>query len=120
MNWEKERDALLARTMEFVQSVAGMKENVRPEVRSDSARRYEMATTTPLRIAEPPADSPPVGIQLSRPRISSDFQREIQQRVASFRAHQERFSRERAEYFNATLARLRAAIEEAGPPRIGK
>lgn len=121
MNWEKERDALLARTKAFVQSVAGKKENVRPEVRSDAARRYaEIAPIAPLRIAEPPAGRPPVGMQLSRPRISSDFQREIQERVASFRAHQERFSRERAEYFNTTLARLRAAIDEAGPPRIGK
>ena len=44
----------------------------------------------------------------------------MQDRIESFRKHQERFNRERAEYFNATLARLRAAIDEAGPPTLGK
>ena len=34
-----------------------------------------------------------------------------QARVANFRAHQQRFNRERAEYFSATVTKLRAAIE---------
>jgi hypothetical protein len=40
---------------------------------------------------------------------------EIRARVAGFRAHQERFNRERENYFAATLARLRAAIEDMSP-----
>jgi hypothetical protein len=32
-------------------------------------------------------------------------------RVANFRAHQQRFNREREEYFSATLTKLRTAIE---------
>ena len=36
--------------------------------------------------------------------------------IAAFRAHQERFNRERHEYFNATLARLRAEINELPEP----
>jgi hypothetical protein len=43
---------------------------------------------------------------------------EIRARVASFRAHQERFLREREEYFATTLARLRAAMKD-WPPRPG-
>jgi hypothetical protein len=128
MNWQRERDALLARTRAFVQSVALKKENAGPEVRPDTGRRHveadrrhvESEVTAPLRLAEPSAASLPAGVQLSRPKIRSDFQREIQERIESFRKHQERFNRERAEYFNATLARLRAAIDEAGPPRLGK
>jgi hypothetical protein len=37
-------------------------------------------------------------------------------RVANFRAHQQRFNREREEYFSATLTRLRAAIEKDSAP----
>jgi hypothetical protein len=40
----------------------------------------------------------------------SDFRAEVQTRIVSFRAHQERFDREREEYFTATLAKARAAI----------
>lgn len=48
--------------------------------------------------------------------LQRDMQTEIRTRVASFRAHQERFRRERQEYFSATLARLRASINETTPP----
>jgi hypothetical protein len=72
---------------------------------------------------EPPkvaAESP--SAPLRRPIVQSEMASEIRARVASFRAHQERFSREREEYFAATLSRLRAAIKDAPPPppRPGK
>jgi hypothetical protein len=128
MSWQRERDALLARTRAFVQSVALKKESAGPEVRSDASRRHvEMEVTAPRRevtaprrLAEPPAGSLPPGVQLARPKIPSEVRREMQDRIESFRKHQERFNRERAEYFNATLARLRAVIDEAGPPPLGK
>src|SRR5437660_3944579 len=126
MNWERERDALLARTLEFVQTVARKKENARPGVRSDDVGRHverrhvDMVPPAPLRIAEPTADNPPPGAPLSRPKIPSDLQREFRDRIEGFRKHQERFNRERAEYFNATLARLRAAIDEGAALRIDK
>ena len=126
MNWERERDALLARTLEFVQTVARKKENARPGVRSDDVGRHverrhvDMVPPAPLRIAEPTADNPPPGAPLSRPKIPSDLQREFRDRIEGFRRHQERFNRERAEYFNATLARLRAAIDEGAAPRTDK
>jgi hypothetical protein len=127
MSWQRERDALLARTRAFVQSVALRKENAGPQVRSDAGigsdadrRHVETEVTAPRRLAEPPAGSLPPGVQLARPKIPSEVRREIQDRIESFRKHQERFNRERAEYFNATLARLRAAIDEAGPPPLGK
>ena len=134
MSWQRERDALLARTRAFVQSVALRKENAGPQVRSDAGirsdagrRHVEMEVTAPRRevtaprrLAEPPAGSLPPGVQLARPKIPSEVRREMQDRIESFRKHQERFNRERAEYFNATLARLRAVIDEAGPPPLGK
>lgn len=42
-----------------------------------------------------------------------EMQDEIRARIAKFRAHQERFNKERQEYFAATLARLRASIERS-------
>jgi hypothetical protein len=48
--------------------------------------------------------------------VSSDFRAEVQARVASFRAHQERFNREREEYFSTTLAKVRAALGEDFAP----
>jgi len=45
---------------------------------------------------------------------------EIRARIAGFRAHQERFNREREEYFSQTLARLKAEINEMPPPRAEK
>jgi hypothetical protein len=42
--------------------------------------------------------------------LQRDMQSEIRARVASFRAHQERFNRERQEYFSSTLAKLRASM----------
>jgi hypothetical protein len=128
MNWQRERDALVARTMAVVQSVALKKESAGPQVRSDLGRRHVETevtaplreVTAPLRLAEPPADRLPPGVQLSRPQVPGEVRREIQDRVENFRKHQARFNRERAEYFNATLARLRAAIDDAGPPRLGK
>jgi hypothetical protein len=131
MSWKKERDALIAQTMAFVQSVAGKREemshlvggfapapvaelpalpeldlSLRPAPRS-------IASIEPVRIAEvPPAAASPT----PRPIAPSDMASEIRARVASFRAHQERFNREREQYFSATLERLRAAIKDANPP----
>jgi hypothetical protein len=67
----------------------------------------EIVTSSP---AAPPKDVQ-VSIQIPRTVVSSDVRTEIQARVANFRAHQQRFNRERAEYFSATLTKLRTAIE---------
>jgi len=53
---------------------------------------------------------------LARKFDQDSMSSEIRARIAAFRAHQERFNRERHEYFNATLARLRAEINELPEP----
>nr|WP_246175608.1 hypothetical protein [Bradyrhizobium paxllaeri] len=45
-----------------------------------------------------------------------DFQAEIRARVANFRAHQERFNREREAYCSATMAKVHASLREGEPP----
>ena len=73
----------------------------------------EAAPVDPVKTIEPPPSA-----FLPLPIVHSEVQDEIRARIASFRAHQERFNRERADYFSATLARLRAAIDETPTPRV--
>jgi hypothetical protein len=125
MDWKKERDLLIAQTMAFVQSVAGPKPDAEPSVAARLNVKANLEATpdvetAPLETAKMHAEeilspTPPgdvsVGIQIPRMIVASDVRSEIQARVADFRAHQQRFNRERAEYFSATLTKLRAAIE---------
>ena len=137
MKWMRERDSLIAQTMAFVQTVTGKKEDAAPQVRIDAAKSdFEIASLDAMRnaldIVEPPKEvlkralketvqaAPPRSVQPARPIVPSELQNEIRSRIANFRAHQERFNRERAEYFNATLTRLRAALDEARAANIGK
>jgi hypothetical protein len=146
MDWKKERDALIAQTFAFVQSVTGRTEETArreapmaaapvPPPPEASAALSEAATieTPPIALApiqsEPfaadPADPAPAApveplegsysAALSTPTFQSGVKAEIQARIDSFRALQDRFRRERAEYCSATLQRLRATIEAPLP-----
>jgi len=59
---------------------------------------------------------------VARPDLREDFQSEIRARIASFRAHQERFNREREAYCTATMAKVHAVLKqgELPPPRLDK
>ncbi|MBV8926137.1 MAG: hypothetical protein JOZ74_12290 [Bradyrhizobium sp.] len=134
MSWKKERDLLIAETMAFVQSVTGGREETG---RANGAFASGPAAESPalgeldlkLRPAPKPvapiervgsAEVSPAAVPAPRPIVPSEFTSEIRARVANFRAHQERFNREREQYFSATLERLRAAINEVTPPRPDK
>ncbi len=138
MEWVRERDLLIAQTLAFVQSVTARQLEAEADtrrrkasVRIDapkidalkiSAVKIEAVQVDPVQIdaiqidavkaAEPPANTR-FGLQTPVPAprasLSSDLRSEIESRVASFRMHQQRFDRERAEFFSATLARMRAA-----------
>ena len=110
MKWMKERDLLIAQTMAFVQSVTGNKPDAAAELRQTAIEAAPVeAVRYALETVEPPA-LPQKDIQIPRPRIPSDIRAEIESRVASFRAHQERFHRERDAYCSATLARIHTAV----------
>jgi hypothetical protein len=132
MSWKKDRDSLIAQTMAFVQSVAGRREEAgRPDAGFAATRRElpvlrlldeadagpapeALSPLEPLKVAElplPPGKPAPV----PRPIAPSEMVNEIRARIAGFRAHQERFNREREEYFSKTLARLKAALDELPP-----
>ena len=71
--------------------------------------------------AAPPNSAPSGPIQVLRAEPPVDVQSEIKARIANFRAHQERFLRERDEYCSATMTKVRAALREnIEPPRSVK
>jgi hypothetical protein len=121
MKWIRERDALIAQTMAFVQSVTGRKEELwstsissappAPAQTASHPAAEEMAETAPL----PQNVEQPQPFEVSPPRIVGDFRSEVLSRVANFRKHQERFEREREEYCAETLAKLRASIRDTMP-----
>jgi hypothetical protein len=118
MKWMRERDALIAQTLAFVQSVTGRRDKPLPPVGPDESG----AQVAPADIAPVPANIEPPSAVAGRARtiVASELKRELAARIESFRAHQERFNREREEYFKATLTNLRAAIKDAPPPSSGE
>jgi hypothetical protein len=115
MKWMKERDLLIAQTKAFVQTVTG---KIAAADARDQLRQVLVEPTATDEIAEikRPVESKPIEtVQITRPspvRLG-EFREEIRGRVAAFRAHQELFNRERNEYFNSVLTRLRASTAQA-------
>ena len=136
MSWKKERNSLIAQTMAFVQSVTGRQEEavrldtmfavspraapvlpILDELDAEPALKA-LSPLEPVKMAELPL---PPGKPAPRPIVPSEMANEIRARIAGFRAHQERFNREREEYFSRTLARLKASLDERPPlPRPDK
>ncbi|QHO76056.1 hypothetical protein ACH79_29050 [Bradyrhizobium sp. CCBAU 051011] len=145
MKWMKERDLLIAQTMAFVQSVTGKMPEAEKTIAApvalpavelvESARAAAPLPDMPLPVMPlpdintvlvetTPAVPAPIDMpkELSRPAplprldLRDDFQAEIRARVANFRAHQERFNREREAYCSATMARVHASLREGEPP----
>jgi hypothetical protein len=123
MNWKKERDLLIAQTFAFVQSVTGKKPDHEPAPKADFGA--EAAAVEAMQAVEPElTGEPPQGIQLPSPNppqiprkiVASEIRTEMQARLASFRAHQQRFDKERDAHFSATLAKIRADIGDSSAP----
>ena len=114
MKWMRERDALIAQTLAFVQSV-GRSSTGEPPATVVPAPTPAAPAGNPLPTVTATVEATDTPLPPPRPLVPSDFQLELKARIASFRAHQERFNREREAYFSATLARLRAAIEDTKP-----
>jgi len=137
MKWMKERDLLIAQTMAFVQSVTGKTPDpdqfsanraisASPQAPApvDAPKPAPVAVTIPdieAMLAETITAEPPKLAPIARPEMKVDFQSEIRARVANFRAHQERFNREREAYGSATMAKVQASLrDDTGLPRQGK
>ena len=120
MGWKQERDLLIAQTLAFVQSMTGKTEDAArsalaqrravPEVEAAPAGQVEIRAAEIIHAPAAPPREIHVELPLPRAVVSHDIRSEMQARVASFRAHQQRFDREREEYCATTLVKLRAAI----------
>jgi hypothetical protein len=120
MNWIKDRDLLIAQTRAFVQSVTG--KTATAEAR-EVLREVLIVSTAVDEIAEVgrPVETGRIetmqieNMQIARPSPvrPSDVREEIRGRVAAFRAHQELFHRERDEYCNSVLTKVRASTGRA-------
>ena len=136
MEWVRERELLIAQTLAFVQSVSDRErdgklrdarklDTWKPDARKPGAEPdrkpcVEAAPIEAIKFVEPPA-STPFNIQAPRPTVSGEVRTEIQNRVANFRANQQRFTREREAYCRATIARMRVTIgTDSAPPRLRK
>ena len=149
MKWMRERDLLIAQTMAFVQSVTGKKPDAEKPVATSAAPAEAFKTEAfkaesfktgafkasdafePVAAPMPDIEAVladtlliaelPKSAAMARVDFRGDFQSEIRARVANFRAHQERFRREREAYCSATMAKVDAALREhADLPRLGK
>jgi hypothetical protein len=134
MKWMRERDLLIAQTMAFVQSVTGRKPDAErpfadvPPVTPTRLPDIEAMLAEALEVPDPPKVGTPV---VTAPMLAlpgqpavatrSAYQNEIQARVNNFRAHQQRFRKEREDYCSATMAKVHATLERfPAPPRINK
>jgi hypothetical protein len=117
MKWTAERDLLIAQTMAFVQSVTGRKPDV--DGRVEFTRSSPVVTASAV---EPEKLESSVEATAAAPEpvvAPSPVRAEIEGRVAAFRAHQQRFDRERDRHFTSVLTGIRAAITDssrASPP----
>jgi hypothetical protein len=128
MKWMRERDLLIAQTMAFVQSVTGKKPDADKFMAAPEAEKpatsaqivnIEAVMIETAEIAESPKPAPP--IQIARPDPRGDFHSEVRARIANFRAHQQRFLKEREEYCSSTMAKVRATLaDKAAPTRPDK
>ena len=110
MSWKKERDLLIAQTMAFVQSVAGKATDAK--VMDASGRVGPVPPDKPVELVRPVETIPVVRVSPAR---YSELREEVRGRVAAFRAHQELFLRDRDEYCDSILAKVRAATGR--PPK---
>lgn len=131
MKWMQERDGLIAQTLAFVQSVTGRNDDLggveRPPApplsqpaRETLAAIENALETRQLASRAPVQSTPPHQMDPPPPRLSGEFAAEVRDRIEDFRRHQERFRREREEYFSSTLAKVRDAIQAPPPMRREK
>jgi hypothetical protein len=104
--WKQERDLLISETLAFVQSVAGKTTDAGRQVET----RLPPVSPAPPAIIDRPADLLP-----ARPSPISDsgLRDEIHRRVAAFRARQQAFHRDRNDYCDAMMEKVRASSEAA-------
>jgi hypothetical protein len=87
--WKRDRDLLVEETLAFAQKIATVK-----TVRTEFPTQVERSKALEL-------------AQTAKPKDKLFEREEIKQRVAAFKATQNKFQREREEYYKTTMAKVR-------------
>jgi hypothetical protein len=87
--WKRDSDLLVEETLAFAQRIAAAK-----PVRTEFPTQVE-----PAKAIEP--------AKIEKPRDKLFEREEIRQRIVDFKATQNKFQREREEYYKATMAKVR-------------
>jgi hypothetical protein len=98
MDWKPELDALIERTI-------ALAKDVKARSISDLALDVSAAEQAPAYTSRP---IPLPAAQMTRPTSERD---EILRRVSNFRAHQEKMTREREDYYLQTKAKMLATTD---------
>jgi hypothetical protein len=108
MNLQQELDALIKSTMAFANDVKRRQSIPELPVAFSAAEQALADTSKPT--------PPPIAIT---PTVWPASERdEIRQRVSNFKAHQERVTREREEYYLQVKARMLAPVPTASLPTL--
>jgi hypothetical protein len=101
--WMRERDQLIEQTLAFVQGVAAAK-----PARTVKAIPARPEPAQPLAQASPAEPPRPAGIALMGLAPMASERTEIEQRVAKFKAQQQKFQRAREAHYDAIFSKARA------------
>jgi hypothetical protein len=119
--WKKDLDLLIEQTMSFVRSVAATNPQKSTTIESPIRGESPAAVAQSI-LVESSAPESAQPIRLAAETLSSKpaatERDEIQRRVASFKAHQDKLQREREDYYLSVIAKTRAMIgnETPSPP----
>jgi hypothetical protein len=108
-DWMKQRELLVEEALAFAQAVAANapKTALTPVHQPDAAQVVASSVPRPVAVTE------------SSPRDTPNMERTaILRQVANFKAHQQRFEREREDYFQKTMAKARTNqwVPQSRPP----
>ena len=120
-NWKTDRDAFVNETMAFVEAVGSQ----RPISTAAVVAPRQLPVGMPHHFQQPvPTVSGPSQVvsdeTREQPRLEpmkwdGSAREEIRQRVATFKAHQQRFTQEREDYALSTLLRVQGGITAPRP-----
>ena len=120
-NWRAERDALVSETMAFVEAVRSQRPVSTEAVVTPRQLPFgvpehsQQPAPTVSEHAQVVSDETAEQPRLEPMKWDGSAREEIRQRIATFKAHQQRFTREREDYALSTLLRVQGGITAPRP-----
>jgi hypothetical protein len=105
-SWIQERDRLIAETMAFAKEIAASTPApVKAQIATAPTDQVQEAGQ-PIQVEPEQAEAPPKPIDRRTPLARMDERAEIARRIASFKAHQARFSEDREKFFRSVMTKI--------------